>query len=100
MKRAYYPECNEWVGYHIRTNLINEYKGKEVNVTENIACCEICGNDIFVEEIEEENLKRLYDKYREVAGIIRPEGKGAELLGIRYIIGLSNKAVFKLQWIN
>jgi len=92
MKRVYCPECNEWVGYHIRTNIINEYRGKNVNVTENIACCEKCGNEIFVEEIEEENLKRLYDKYREVAGIIGPE----EIINLRKKYGLSQRELGNL----
>lgn len=87
MKKAFCPECNKWVEYDVRNNLIKEYKGKEVNVTENIAYCSICGTDLFVEEIEEENLKRLYDKYRKVAGIISPE----DIIALRKKYGLSQR---------
>lgn len=73
MRKIYCPNCNEYVEYEVRQNLIEEYKGKEVNVIENIAYCKKCGEDLFVEEIEEDNLKRLYEKYRQVAGIIKPE---------------------------
>lgn len=87
MKKGFCPECNKWAEYKIRTNLIKEYKGQEVNVVENIAYCSVCGTDIFIEEIEEENLKRLYDKYRDVTGIVKPE----DLINLRKKYGLSQR---------
>lgn len=58
--------------YELRENIIKEYKGKVVNIKENIAVCKECGKDIFVPEIEDDNLKRLYAKYGELAGLIKP----------------------------
>ncbi|MEZ0536650.1 type II TA system antitoxin MqsA family protein [Caldicellulosiruptoraceae bacterium PP1] len=87
MNKAYCPSCNEYVEYSIRQNIIKEYKGKEVNVIENIAQCKKCGTDIFVNEIEEENLKRLYSKYRKVAELITPE----EIMKLRKKYNLSQR---------
>ncbi|EDS77040.1 conserved hypothetical protein [Clostridium botulinum C str. Eklund] len=63
------PKCNQNVQYTIRENIIKEYKGIEVNVIENIGICNQCGEDIFIMELETDNLKRLYKKYEEVTGV-------------------------------
>lgn len=73
MKKDYCPDCKKKVEYTLRKNLIEQYKGYEVNVEENIGVCDICNNDIYVPEIEEENFKKLYQKYKEVADIISSE---------------------------
>ncbi len=73
MGKAFCPKCNRKVEYTTRKNVIEEYKGIKVNVQENIAVCSECGEDIFVSELESDNLRRLYDKYRELTGIISPE---------------------------
>lgn len=72
MKKYICPYCNKEVSYHLRDEVIEEYKGKKVEVKVNIAVCDECKNDIFVPSIEDENLKRLYDKYREVVNYILP----------------------------
>lgn len=87
MEKAFCPECNEWVEYNIKSGIIKDYKGKEVNVEEKIAYCNTCRNELFVEEIEEENLKRLYDEYRKVAGIVSPE----DIIKLRKKYGLSQR---------
>lgn len=63
------PKCNRKVPYTIRENIIKEYKGVEVNIEENIGICNQCGEDIFVMELETDNLKRLYEKYEQITGI-------------------------------
>ncbi|MCX7903265.1 MAG: DUF4065 domain-containing protein [Caloramator sp.] len=87
MKKVYCPNCNEYVEYKVKQNLIKEYKGKEVNIVENIAYCKKCGEDLFVEKIEEDNLKRLYEKYRQVADLINPE----QIIKLREKYGLSQR---------
>lgn len=67
--KVYCPECNEWVEYEVRQNLIKEYRGVEVNVVENIGYCKECKTDLFVTELEDDNLKRLYKKYQNITGI-------------------------------
>lgn len=66
---AFCPKCKRKVQYIIRKNIIEEYKGVEVNVKESIGVCSKCNKDIFVTELETENLKRLYQKYEEITGI-------------------------------
>lgn len=73
MDKFYCEHCNKKVSYHIRKNLIKEYKGQIVNVEENIAVCDECNTDIFIPEIENDNLNRLYSKYRSLAGLISKE---------------------------
>ena len=73
MNTVFCENCNKKVNYTLLSQVIDIYKGKTVNVIENIAVCNECGADIFVPTIEEENLKRLYDKYREVANLITPK---------------------------
>jgi putative zinc finger/helix-turn-helix YgiT family protein len=72
MPNAYCPNCQEKNEYKIRRDLIKEFKGNNLNVEEQVPVCSNCGQDIFIPEIEEENLNRLYNKYREVADIVSP----------------------------
>lgn len=70
MEKMFCENCNQKVNYSIRTNIIKEYKGEIVNIEENIAVCNECGKDIFVPEMENDNLKRLYAEYAQLTGII------------------------------
>jgi len=63
----------EEVEYTIEEREIENFKGYAVNVKEEVPVCSKCNEEIFVESIENENLKRLYEKYRIMAGIVTPE---------------------------
>ena len=65
--------CDKNVNYKIITEIIDEYRGYKVNVKQNIAVCDNCGERIYVSELENENLKNLYQKYRDMSGIVSPE---------------------------
>lgn len=65
--------CNKNVNYKVITEIIYDYRGYKVNVKQNIAVCNNCGEKIYVSELENENLKSLYQKYRDMSGIISPE---------------------------
>lgn len=71
--KHYCPYCNNEEKYRIEKRIIEEYKGVKVDVEENITFCEKCGNEIIVNNIEDDNLSRLYSKYREVQGTVSPE---------------------------
>lgn len=73
MREAFCPKCNKKVEYTLKKNVIEKYKGVNVNIIENIAVCKNCGSNIFVSEIENDNLNRLYEKYRSLIGIITPD---------------------------
>lgn len=70
MKKIYCENCNEIHEFHVKENLIKTYKGSEVNIIENIAICDACGLELFDEEIERDNFKRLYAKYSEMNHLI------------------------------
>lgn len=72
MNNVFCTNCNKKVSYSLRKSIIKKYKGYLVNVEENIAVCDECGKDIFVPVIEDDNFKRLYEKYREMTGTITP----------------------------
>lgn len=92
MKNAFCANCNKKVDYSIRKYIIQEYKGQLVNVEENIAVCDECGEDIFVPAIEDDNLKRLYKKYSEIAGIISSQ----EIIKFREKYDLSQRELVSL----
>mgnify|MGYP000901081334 CR=1 FL=1 len=95
MEKMFCENCNQKVNYFIKTNTIKEYKGEIVNIQENIAVCNECGEDIFVPEIENDNLKRLYAKYAELTGIISTE----ELIKFREKYNISQRElVAVLGW--
>jgi len=73
MPKAHCSHCQEDHKYTTKTELIKEYKGFEVNIEEQIAVCSNCNQEIFVHEIDWDNLNRLYTKYREMAEIIPPD---------------------------
>lgn len=72
MAIVYCDTCQQHVDYKIDKRLVEEYKGCKVNVIENVGVCVQCNNEVFVEELEEENLIRLYDKYRELNNMVMP----------------------------
>lgn len=73
MNKVFCPECSQEVTYHIINETINEYKGYNVDVEQNIAVCDNCNEKIYVSELENDNLKRLYERYRAMSGIVTPE---------------------------
>lgn len=92
MKEIYCTNCNKKVKHSIRKNTIQEYKGQIVNVEENIAVCDECGKDIFVPDIENDNLKRLYAKYGELTGTISSE----EIIKFREKYDISQRELVSL----
>ena len=71
--RVYCPYCKKEVEYKIEKRDIKEFRGIEVNTFENVAICNECNQDLYVNEIENENNERIYQIYREKANIINAE---------------------------
>ncbi|MBT1279776.1 type II toxin-antitoxin system MqsA family antitoxin [Thermoanaerobacter sp. CM-CNRG TB177] len=71
---------------------ISTVRGDEIKALAKIRVCSVCGEELFDEELEEENIQRVYDIYRKKHGILSPE----EIKGIRESYGLSQRAFAKL----
>lgn len=95
MKKVYCAKCDEKVNYSVRREIIKEYKGYEVNVTEKIGMCDTCKSDLYIPEFESENFKNLYERYRELADILKPE----EIIKFRDKYGISQRELTSiLNW--
>lgn len=71
--RVYCPYCKKEVEYKIEKRDLKEFRGIEVNTFEKVAICNECNEDLYVNEIENENNERIYQIYREKANIIKAE---------------------------
>ena len=63
----------EEVEYKIEKRELKEFRGTQVNTFENVAICNECNQDLYVNKIEDENNERIYKIYREKANIIKAE---------------------------
>ncbi len=70
--RVYCPYCKKEVKYKIEKKEVNSFKGIEIDTFENVGICEECQRELYIPNIEDENLKRINDKYREKVDIIKP----------------------------
>ncbi|MDK2814582.1 MAG: hypothetical protein PWP18_495 [Thermoanaerobacter sp.] len=71
---------------------ISTVRGDEIKALAKIRVCSVCGEELFDEELEEENIHKVYDIYRKKHGILSPE----EIKSIRESYGLSQRAFAKL----
>ena len=71
--KVYCPYCKKEVEYEIEKRELKEFRGIEVNTFENVAICNECNQDLYVNKIEDENNERIYKIYREKANIIKAE---------------------------
>ena len=71
--KAYCPYCREDVNYKIERREVKEFKGIGIDTYENVAICSKCSNDLYINDIEKENNKRIHELYREKFDIIKPE---------------------------
>ncbi len=73
-KKVFCEECRKDVNYVVsRISMIGKIKEKEYVYTGMEAKCADCGSFVFVPELNDGNLKALYDVYREKNGIISLE---------------------------
>ena len=71
--KHYCPYCDSEQEYYLATRNFKENKSVLVNVEENVPICNKCKNELIINDIENENLKRIYSKYRKIKNIITPE---------------------------
>ena len=85
--KVYCPYCKKDVEYKIEKRDIKEFRGIEINAYENVAICKECNNDLYVNEIENENNERIYAIYRNKANIIEPK----DIINLRKKYNLSQR---------
>ena len=85
--KVYCPYCRKDVEYKIKKRNVKEFRGIEINTYENVAVCKECHQDLYVNEIEEENNERIYEIYREKANIIKPQ----DIVNLRKKYGISQR---------
>ena len=72
--KTFCEECRRDVEYIVVTATIKgKLKGEEYEYTGQQAVCMVCGSEVYVSYLEDENLKALYDTYRQKNGIISLE---------------------------
>lgn len=87
-------KCDQCEGFESKIiRKIEKYsvKGEEIEARTNVRVC-ICGNELFDEELENENLKKFYDEYRKRHEILSP----LEIKAIRNKYGLSQRSLGKI----
>jgi putative zinc finger/helix-turn-helix YgiT family protein len=74
IEKTFCEECRRDIAYMIETASYKEkLKGDEYSYIGKRAVCTECGSEVYVADIEDENLKALYDVYRQNNGIISLE---------------------------
>lgn len=67
MKKHYCTKCKNFVGYEVKDRIIMEkIKGETITYHEKVAICKKCGAEIYVSELDDENMKMFWEVYREV----------------------------------
>ena len=73
-RMTFCEECRKDVAYFAEDlSMKDTLKGEEYEFVGKKVTCDECGNEVYVAEIEDENLKALYDVYRQKNGIISLE---------------------------
>lgn len=93
---VYCPNCKE----HVKSRVVSRQetypvKGEDVTVDATVRICEVCGEDIFDEELDEKTLSLAYDEYRRRKGLLTPK----EIKALRESYGLSQRGLaVLLNW--
>ena len=85
--KHYCPYCNSEQEYYIDKRILEKYKGVLVNVEENVPICKKCKNELIINNIEDDNLKRIYSEYRKIKNIITP----SEIIKLRNKYNISQR---------
>lgn len=92
--KIYCENCDDFVDYHIIEKVEErDVMGKElIEINSKVAICNICGTELFLEELEKNNQKRAFNIYRDKNYILYPE----KIKEIRDKYGLTQKDMSKL----
>lgn len=65
--------CGSKDNYSIKEEILDNFKGEYVGVTIKVPSCNKCGGFVYIEEIEDENIKKTYEKYKGKTKIVSPD---------------------------
>ncbi len=85
--KEYCPYCHKDVECRVERRPITEFKGVKINTFENVGVCTKCQKDLYVFDLEDANIKRLYKVYRKTANIVEPH----ELVNLRNKYNISQR---------
>lgn len=92
-KKYYCPYCNKETEVHFESRReVYPVKGEDIYIDSTVCVCTECNADLFVPEIEDENLKKAYTAYRLIKKLLLPE----EIRRLREKYGLSQSAFAKI----
>lgn len=93
MKKWICIECGKEVETHIISkDEIWNVKGIEIPCNVQVRVCSECGEELIDTKLEDENIKKVYDVYREKVGLL----KSTEIKKIRDKYGISQQLFSKL----
>ena len=70
-KKGYCDPCNDYVSYEIKEEKRSvTVKGITFEAVELIPYCKNCGEELWINEVERINDISIYDKYREIVGLL------------------------------
>ncbi len=73
-RKVFCPECRKEVTFTVKESIETAIvKGEAYKFTSQIAYCDECETELYVAELEDTNLKTLYDVYRKAKDIISSE---------------------------
>lgn len=89
MSAAICPQCTKAITARVETRReVLPVRGEDVEVEAKVAVCPECGEDLFVEELDDLTLKTAFAEYRRRHGLLSPE----EMAGIRQRYDLAQRA--------
>lgn len=74
--KVYCPYCKKEVEYKIEKRELKEFRRIEVSTFENVAICNECNQDLYVNKIEDKNNERIYKKKMKKIIVIGSPGAG------------------------
>lgn len=93
VEQLFCPDCGDERDIEIREEMETyPVKGEPIEVLACVTYCRHCGNQIWNNKLDDENLKNAYRHYRRIHGLLQPE----EIKRIRVKYGLSQTTFGKI----
>lgn len=93
MSTTFCPQCMEERGVHVEDRReVLPVRGEDIEVEAQVAVCNVCGEDVWLDGLEEETLSRAYAEFRRRHGLLQP----GEMEQIRRRWGLGQRAFARL----